>query len=123
MLIFERTNAAPRLVGGCSLNRQPSGAVELGYWISRGDWNRGFASEACAALVEDLDGAGVQPAGARAGELHGRASFDDGSVHPRQRQLAGQHQPRGASPDDYDGVLGHGPVPRGLVRRGRRTWT
>jgi RimJ/RimL family protein N-acetyltransferase len=52
MLIFERTNADPRLVGGCSLSRQPSGSVELGYWISRGDWNRGFASEACAALVD-----------------------------------------------------------------------
>ena len=52
MLIFERSEAAPRLLGGCSLNRQPSGAVELGYWIARKDWNRGIASEACAALVE-----------------------------------------------------------------------
>ena len=52
MLMFERTDGAPRLVGGCSLNRMPSGAVELGYWVARGDWNRGFASEACSALVE-----------------------------------------------------------------------
>ena len=49
MLIFERTEGAPRLVGGCSLNRQPSGAVEMGYWIARSEWNRGLASEACAA--------------------------------------------------------------------------
>ena len=29
MLIFERTERAPRLVGSCGLGRRPSGAVEL----------------------------------------------------------------------------------------------
>ena len=52
MLIVERTGGAPRLVGACGLNRRPSGAVELGYWIARADWNRGFATEAGRALVE-----------------------------------------------------------------------
>ena len=52
LLIFERTSAAPRLVGSCGLGRRPSGAVELGYWIARSDWGRGLATEACAALVE-----------------------------------------------------------------------
>jgi RimJ/RimL family protein N-acetyltransferase len=52
LLVFERTSGAPRLVGSCGLGRRPSGAVELGYWIARSDWGRGFATEACAALVE-----------------------------------------------------------------------
>ena len=51
-LIFERTDAAPRLIGSCGLGRRPSGAVEMGYWIGRPFWGRGFASEACTALIE-----------------------------------------------------------------------
>ena len=41
-LIFERTDGAPRLVGSCGLGRRPSGAVELGYWIARAHWGRGY---------------------------------------------------------------------------------
>ena len=52
LLVFERTSGAPRLVGSCGLGRRPSGAVEMGYWIARPDWGRGFATEACSALVE-----------------------------------------------------------------------
>jgi RimJ/RimL family protein N-acetyltransferase len=51
-LIFERTQAAPQLIGSCGLGRRPSGAVEMGYWIARPFWSRGFATEACSALVE-----------------------------------------------------------------------
>ena len=51
-LIFERTDAAPQLVGSCGLGRRPSGAVELGYWIARPHWGRGYATEACTALVD-----------------------------------------------------------------------
>jgi RimJ/RimL family protein N-acetyltransferase len=51
-LIFERTQGAPRLVGSCGLGRRPSGAVEMGYWIARPYWGRGFATEAGAALVD-----------------------------------------------------------------------
>ena len=51
LLIFERTDAAPRLVGSCGLGRRPSGAVEMGYWVARSDWGRGIATEACAALI------------------------------------------------------------------------
>lgn len=51
-LIFERTDGPPRLVGACGLGRRPSGAVEMGYWISRPFWRRGFATEACGALIE-----------------------------------------------------------------------
>jgi RimJ/RimL family protein N-acetyltransferase len=51
MLIFERTDGEPVLVGSCGLGRRPSGNVELGYWISRPFWGRGFATEAGLALV------------------------------------------------------------------------
>ena len=51
-LIFERTDGAPRLVGSCGLGRRPSAAVELGYWIARPFWGRGFATEAGRALVD-----------------------------------------------------------------------
>jgi RimJ/RimL family protein N-acetyltransferase len=51
-LIFERTGAAPELVGSCGLGRRPSGAVEMGYWIARSHWGRGIATEACKALID-----------------------------------------------------------------------
>lgn len=51
-LIFERTDGAPRLVGACGLGRRPSGAVEMDYWIARPYWRRGYATEACGALVD-----------------------------------------------------------------------
>jgi len=50
-LIFERTQAQPRLVGSCGLARRASGAVELGYWTGRPFWGRGLATEACTALI------------------------------------------------------------------------
>ena len=52
LLLFERTDAEPRLVGSCGLGRRPSGAIELGYWIGRPFWGRGFATEAGAALID-----------------------------------------------------------------------
>jgi RimJ/RimL family protein N-acetyltransferase len=51
-LIFERTDGAPLLIGSCGLGRRPSGAVELGYWIARASWGRGFATEAGGALID-----------------------------------------------------------------------
>jgi len=51
-LVFERKDGAPRLVGSCGLGRRASGAVEMGYWIARANWGRGFATEACGALIE-----------------------------------------------------------------------
>src|SRR5690348_7848238 len=52
LLVFERGEAAPKLVGSCGLGRRPSGAVEMGYWIARGFWGRGLATEACSALID-----------------------------------------------------------------------
>ena len=51
-LIFERTAGAPALVGSCGLGRRPSGAVEMGYWIARSHWGRGYATEASVALID-----------------------------------------------------------------------
>jgi RimJ/RimL family protein N-acetyltransferase len=52
LLAFERNDGPPRLVGGASLGRRASGAIELGYWIARDQWNRGLATEAAAAVLE-----------------------------------------------------------------------
>ena len=49
-----------------------------------------------AALIEHLDGARVQTAGARAVELLARAPLDDCDIDPRQRQLS----PPASSPSD-----------------------
>ena len=46
-----------------------------------------------STLIEDLDGARVQTAGARAVEGLALPQLDDGDVDPRQGQLARQHQP------------------------------
>jgi RimJ/RimL family protein N-acetyltransferase len=51
LLILQRTEGAPQLIGECGLARRPSGAVEMGYWIARPFWDRGFATEACEALI------------------------------------------------------------------------
>jgi RimJ/RimL family protein N-acetyltransferase len=51
-LIAERTDGEPRIVGSCGLARRPSGAVELGYWIARAHWGKGFATEAGGALID-----------------------------------------------------------------------
>lgn len=60
MLIFERTKGAPQLVGSCGLGRRPSGAVEMGYWIARPFWGRGFATEACTALIDIASTLGIE---------------------------------------------------------------
>lgn len=51
LLIFERTDGEPVLVGSCGLGRRSSGSVEFGYWIARPHWGRGFATEAGLALI------------------------------------------------------------------------
>ncbi len=51
-LITERTEGAPRIVDACGLGRRPSGAVEMGYWIARPHWGKGFATEASRALID-----------------------------------------------------------------------
>jgi len=101
LLIFERTAGAPQLVGACGLGRRPSGAVEMGYWIARPFWARGFATEACTALIEiartlglaSLEGAHFldNPASARVLEKLGFEPL--GIVAPRKSCARGTEVP------------------------------
>jgi hypothetical protein len=60
-----------------------------------------------AALIEDFDGACVQTAGARAGDLLARASLDDRDVDAGQRQFARQHHSCRAAAGDQYCVVSH----------------
>jgi RimJ/RimL family protein N-acetyltransferase len=51
-LVFDLSRGMPVLAGACGLGRRASGAIELGYWLARPFWGRGFATEACSALIE-----------------------------------------------------------------------
>jgi RimJ/RimL family protein N-acetyltransferase len=100
-LVFERTDGPPRLVGACGLGRRPSGAVEMGYWISRPFWRRGFATEACGALIEvgralglpSLEGSHFvdNPASARVLEKLGFEPI--GLIAPRMSCARGEEAP------------------------------
>jgi RimJ/RimL family protein N-acetyltransferase len=52
LITERRTDGPPQIVGACGLGRRPSGAVELGYWVGRQHWGKGFATEAGRALVD-----------------------------------------------------------------------
>lgn len=49
-LLMQRTEGAPRVVGGCGLHEE-DGKLELGYWIAQPYWGLGYATEAARALV------------------------------------------------------------------------
>jgi RimJ/RimL family protein N-acetyltransferase len=100
-LIFERGTGAPQLVGACGLGRRPSGAVEMGYWMARPYWGRGFATEACKALIDIARTLGLQslegshfldnPASARVLEKLGFTPL--GIVAPRMSCARGEEVP------------------------------
>ena len=50
-LILLRSGGETELVGGIGIHDTPEGEVELGYWIAREHWGRGYASEAGRAVV------------------------------------------------------------------------
>ncbi len=70
----------------------------------------GHESLGNAALIEHLDGARVQTAGARAVELLVEARLDDDDVGSRERQLRREHQSRRPASRDHHCVLGCNPV-------------
>ena len=83
LLIFERTDAEPQLIGSCGLGRRPSGAVEMGYWIARSYWGRGFATEACTALIEIARALGLEQP--RRLALHRQSRLGAGAREARLR--------------------------------------
>src|SRR3954452_1998403 len=101
LLIFERGTGAPQLVGACGLSRRPSGSVEMGYWIARPLWCRGYATEACTALryrartlgLGSLEGSHFvdNPASARVLEKLGFEPL--GLIAPRMSCARGQDVP------------------------------
>jgi len=50
-LIIARTAGSPEIVGACGITRRASGRVELGYWIARSHWNKGYATEAARSIL------------------------------------------------------------------------
>ena len=100
-LVFERTDGPPRLVGACGLGRRPSGAVEMGYWIARPYWRRGFATEACGALIEiaralgftSLEGSHFIDNGASARVLEKLGFEPLGLIAPRMSCARGKEVP------------------------------
>jgi len=101
LLIFERGPGAPQLAGACGLGRRPSGSVEMGYWIARRFWGRGYATEACTALVDIARALGLlslegshfidNPASARVLDKLGFVSL--GVIAPRMCCARGQEVP------------------------------
>ena len=52
-VIFRRTERQPELVGTIGLGPRPGDRkTEIGYWIARSHWGRGYASEAGRAVLQ-----------------------------------------------------------------------
>jgi RimJ/RimL family protein N-acetyltransferase len=52
LFIFLGGSGPEELIGIVGLDRMSSGDVELGYWIARTHWNRGYASEGCQKMID-----------------------------------------------------------------------
>jgi RimJ/RimL family protein N-acetyltransferase len=50
-LIFDRTKGSNGLIGGVGIHDQ-NGEPEIGYWIARSQWGKGYATEAARAVVK-----------------------------------------------------------------------
>ena len=57
-LIFERAVAASPVVGCIGVDLLDNGNIELGYWIARDYWNRGYATEAGRAALANAKSLG-----------------------------------------------------------------
>jgi RimJ/RimL family protein N-acetyltransferase len=55
LLVFRREGAAPELVGGIAIEDGVNGTPELGYWLARAHWGKGYATEAGRALIATCD--------------------------------------------------------------------
>jgi RimJ/RimL family protein N-acetyltransferase len=50
-LVFLHAGHKPELIGGVGFGRMPDGRTELGYWLKRDHWGRGYATEAAGAVL------------------------------------------------------------------------
>lgn len=50
-MVFCMTYGTPELIGSCGLTKH-DGVIEMGYWIARSHWGRGYASEAAMAVMK-----------------------------------------------------------------------
>ncbi|HEV2124284.1 MAG TPA: GNAT family N-acetyltransferase [Chloroflexota bacterium] len=50
--ILRNDTSPEELLGVAGLDRMPSGEMELGYWIAKEHWNRGYAFEAGVQMIE-----------------------------------------------------------------------
>jgi RimJ/RimL family protein N-acetyltransferase len=50
-IIFDRHKGSAGLIGGIGIHDQ-DGAPEIGYWIARPHWGRGYATEAGSAVIQ-----------------------------------------------------------------------
>ncbi|ATW02774.1 GNAT family N-acetyltransferase [Sphingorhabdus sp. YGSMI21] len=51
-LIFSRNGQPPVLLGSIGFGDKEEGHLELGYWIARDHWGRGYATEAGRAVLD-----------------------------------------------------------------------
>lgn len=51
--------AGNELVGGCGFKAEPHG-IEIGYWIGRPYWGRGYATAAAELLIEEARRRGIE---------------------------------------------------------------
>ncbi len=52
LFIFLGGAGQEELIGVAGLDRMPDGEVELGYWIAKDNWNRGYAYETAQQMIE-----------------------------------------------------------------------
>lgn len=51
-LLFERTIGAPVFIGSAGLGWDDNDKIQIGYWLRRSHWGKGFATEAGRAVLE-----------------------------------------------------------------------
>ncbi len=90
-LIFRRTLGPPQLAGTIGIGRKPNGALELGYWIARHHWGRGYATEALSAALAHARSLGVGHAvaetfldNAASQRVLAKAGFAPGGIRERE---------------------------------------
>lgn len=59
-LVFEHVGGSVRLIGAAAIQRVGEQPHELGYWLTPSAWGRGYATEACAAVLAAARARGIR---------------------------------------------------------------